>query len=72
MPVNELTARMETMEIRLMHHEASIEALTQTLLQQEQLIKSQGSAIERIESLLNALSATHTAVPGDEPPPPHY
>jgi SlyX protein len=72
MTVNELSARMETLEIRLMHQEASIEALTQTLLQQEQLIRSQGTAIERIESMIHALSSTHTAAPGDEPPPPHY
>jgi uncharacterized coiled-coil protein SlyX len=63
---------METLEIRLMHQEASIEALTQTLLQQEQLIRSQGTAIERIESMIHALSSTYTAAPGDEPPPPHY
>ena len=72
MTVNELSARMETMEIRLMHQDASIEALTQTLLQQEQLIRSQATAIERIESMIHALSSTHTAPPGGEPLPPHY
>ena len=69
---NELSSRMETLEIRLMHQEATIEELTQTLLQQEQLIRSQGIAIERIESMIHSLSATHSAPPGDEPPPPHY
>jgi SlyX protein len=69
---NELIARMETLEIRLMHQEATIEELTQTLLQQEQVVSAQGAAIERIESMMRALSSPHTAPPGDEPPPPHY
>jgi SlyX protein len=69
---NELASHMETLEIRLMHQEAAIEELTQTLLQQEQLIRSQGTAIERVESMIHSLSSTHTAPPGDEPPPPHY
>jgi SlyX protein len=72
MTVNELTARMETLEIRLMHQEASVEALTQTLLQQEHLIRSQGSAIERLESMIHALSTMHTPTPGEDTPPPHY
>jgi SlyX protein len=69
---NELSARLESLEIRLMHQEAAIEELTQTLLQQEQVVSSQLAAIERIESMMRALSTSHTAPPGDEPPPPHY
>jgi SlyX protein len=69
---NELSARLESLEIRLMHQEAAIEELTQTLLQQEQVVRSQLAAIERIESMMRALSTSHTAPPGDEPPPPHY
>lgn len=68
---NELSARLESLEIRLMHQEAAIEELTQTLLQQEQVVSSQLAAIERIESMMRALSTSHTAPPGDEPPP-HY
>ena len=69
---NELSARLESLEIRLMHQEAAIEELTQTLLQQEQVVSSQLTAIEHIESMMRALSTSHTAPPGDEPPPPHY
>jgi SlyX protein len=69
---NESSTRLETLEIRLMHQEAAIEELTQTLLRQAQLIRSQGTAIERIESMMRALSTSHTAPPGDETPPPHY
>ena len=69
---NELSTRLESLEIRLMHQEAAIEELTQTLLQQEQLVSSQVTAIERIESMMRALSSSPSAPPGDEPPPPHY
>ncbi len=69
---NELSTRLESLEIRLMHQEAAIEELTQTLLRQEQLVSSQVTAIERIESMMRALSSSSSAPPGDEPPPPHY
>ncbi|MGB5178989.1 MAG: SlyX family protein [Gammaproteobacteria bacterium] len=69
---NRLNTRLESLEIRLMHQEVAIEELTQTLLQQEQLVSAQVAAIERIESMLRALSSAHSAPPGDEPPPPHY
>lgn len=72
MKTNELASRIETLEIRLMHQEASIEALTQTLLQQEQRGNIQSAAIERLEAMIRGLSATHDALPGEEPPPPHY
>ena len=69
---NELSTRLESLEIRLMHQEAAIEELTQTLLQQEQLVSSQVTAIERIESMMRSLSSSSSAPPGDESPPPHY
>ena len=72
MNTNELASRIETLEIRLMHQEASIEALTQTLLQQEQRSNVQSASIERLEAMIRSLSSTHDALPGEEPPPPHY
>jgi uncharacterized coiled-coil protein SlyX len=69
---NELSERLESLEIRLMHQEAAIEELTQALLLQEQLVGSQVAAMERIESMMRALSTSHTAPPGGDPPPPHY
>lgn len=69
---NELASRIETLEIRLMHQEASIEALTRTLLLQEQLVNTQSAAIERLEAMIRGLSSTHDTLPGEEPPPPHY
>ena len=67
---NELASRIETLEIRLMHQEASIEALTRTLLLQEQLVNTQSAAIERLEAMIRGLSSTHDTLPGEEPPPP--
>ena len=69
---NDLTARLESLEARLMHQEASIEELTRTQLRQEQLIRSQLSAIDRLQAMIRSLSGTHDATPGEEPPPPHY
>jgi uncharacterized coiled-coil protein SlyX len=69
---NELASRIETLEIRLMHQEASIEALTRTLLQQEQLVNAQSAAIEHLKAMIRGLSSTHDVLPGEEPPPPHY
>jgi len=69
---NELISRLESLETRLMHQEASIEELTRTLLRQEQLISSQMAAIDRLQAMIRSLSATHDAPSGEEPPPPHY
>ena len=69
---DELTSRIEALEIRLMDQEASIEEMTRTLLNQEQLLRLQQGNIERLEQLLQSLSAGSINRPGEEPPPPHY
>ena len=69
---NDLSTRLESVETRLMHQEASIEELTRTLLRQEQLISSQVAAIDRLQAMIRSLSGTHDTPPGEEPPPPHY
>jgi SlyX protein len=69
---NDLSTRLESLETRLMHQEASIEELTRTLLRQEQLISSQVAAIDRLQAMIRSLSGTHDAPAGGEPPPPHY
>ena len=55
-----------------MDQEASIEEMTRTLLNQEQLLRLQQETIERLEQLLQALSDGSINHPGEEPPPPHY
>ena len=69
---DELTSRIEALEIRLMDQESSIDEMTRTLLSQEQLLRLQQESIERLEQLLQSLSAGSINRPGEEPPPPHY
>lgn len=67
----ESNARIESLETRLMHHEASIEELTRTLIDQEQRIRQQTETIKRLDAQIRGLQSP-TASPGEEPPPPHY
>lgn len=67
-----LHARIEELESRLMHQEASIEELTRTLLQQEQRLTAQAQAMERLDAQLRSLSDPHTLPSAEESPPPHY
>jgi SlyX protein len=69
---NELSSRLESLETRLMHQEASIEELTRTLLRQEHLISAQVAAIDRLQAMIRSLSVTQDAPSGEESPPPHY
>jgi uncharacterized coiled-coil protein SlyX len=69
---DELTARIEMLETRLMHQEAAIDELTRTLLAQEQLIRSQGEMLQRLEALVQRLSTADLTAVEDNAPPPHY
>jgi len=69
---DELTNRIEALEIRLMDQEAAIDEMTRTLLNQEQLLRLQQKTIQRLEQLLQSLSAGSINRPGEEPSPPHY
>ena len=68
----ELNARIETLEIRLLHQEAALEEITRTMLNQERLLKQQAETIERLEVQLRAVIPTPMASPEEETPPPHY
>lgn len=68
----ELISRIESLETRLMHQEASLDEITRTLLRQEQLVNRQLQAIETLQSQLQTLTDTGVTPPGEEPPPPHY
>lgn len=69
---DELRARVESLESRLMHQEAAIEELTRTLLQQERFIGRQVATIERLEKQLLSLLAANLNPPPEDGPPPHY
>lgn len=68
----ELDARLETLEIRFMHQETSLNELTRALLEQEQLARKHAETIERLEAQIRALTVSSPAAPADEAPPPHY
>jgi len=68
---NDSNARIETLEIRLAHQEASIEELTHTLLRQEQHIREHTKNLERLELQVRALAPADGAPVADEKPP-HY
>jgi uncharacterized coiled-coil protein SlyX len=69
---DELTDRIEQLEMRLMHLEAAIDEMTRTLLQQEQLTARQADIIQQLENQLKGLSAVVSNPAEREPPPPHY
>ena len=68
----DLIARIEALESRLMHQEATIDELTRALIGQEQLVTSQKQAIETLEQQIQSLNAASIMQPGEEPLPPHY
>ena len=69
---DELTPRIEMLETRLMHQEATLDELTRTLLEQEQLVRKQGEVIRKLEMLVQRLSSTELTATEDTTPPPHY
>jgi len=68
----DLIARIEALESRLMHQEATIDELTRALIGQEQLATSLKKAVETLEQQIQSLNAASIMQPGEEPPPPHY
>jgi SlyX protein len=64
--------RLESLETRIMHQDATIDELTRTLLRQEQLMNKQVKAIKHLEEQIRGLNAASPGVAADEPPPPHY
>lgn len=72
MNTNDLVARIEALESRLMHQEATIDELTRALLEQEQQVNLQKKAIEMLERQVRSINPASIMHPGEEPPPPHY
>ena len=68
----DLRMRLENLEIRLAHHEAAMDELTRTLLQQERLLAEQAESLRRLEAQLRAATPSLIALRDEETPPPHY
>ncbi len=66
-----LSTRIEALESRITHQEASLDEITRTLLRQELLLNKQLRAIEILQQQLQSLTDAGATSPGDETPP-HY
>jgi SlyX protein len=64
--------RLESLETRIMHQDATIDELTRTLLRQEQLMSKHVKAIKHLEEQIRGLTDSNPGMAADEPPPPHY
>ena len=69
---NDLSDRVDSLEIRLMHLEAALDEMTRTLLTQETQLRSQTELIRLLETQIKGLADAGSNDPGKEPPPPHY
>lgn len=67
----DMETRLESLESRLMHQEASLEEMTAALLAQERLVRQQAELIEQLQGQVRALNMSGGLPPGDEKPP-HY
>ena len=68
----DIKTRIESLESRLMHQDATLDELTRTLLNQEQLLNKQIEIIKRLEEQVRGMSTAHPGTTTNEPPPPHY
>ena len=72
--------RVADLEIRLMHQEDTIDALTETLVRQQKVIDQLQQQLEGLRGRVSALeenrsgeqSGEDTADTGQQEPPPHY
>lgn len=72
--------RVADLEIRLMHQEDTIDALTETLVRQQKVIDQLQQQLESLRGRVSALeeqrsggeSEENTAETGQQEPPPHY
>ena len=69
---SEQNERIESLEVRLMHLEATLDELTSTLLKQEEKSRLQQVRIKQLENQINGLQSKQAESAIDEPPPPHY
>ena len=69
---NDIKARLESLETRIMHQDAAIDELTRTLLSQELLMNKQVKIIKHLEEQVRGLSSSNSSASVNEPPPPHY
>lgn len=66
-----ILARIEDLEIRITHQDATLDELTRVLLEQEKIIKLQARKIKQLEGEVKALAPPSNNT-SDNEIPPHY
>lgn len=64
--------RIIELESRIAFQEDSIQSLSQTLRDQQQVIDRMETSIEELRQRLKAINLSPLESEADEPPPPHY
>lgn len=68
-----MQADIEDLQVRFAHQELAIEALSDAVVRQEQLIAALRGELDRVKNDLRELRPSPLGQDGgDEPPPPHY
>lgn len=70
--VNDLTGRLEALEIRVAYQDQTIEDLNDTITAQWQELERLKRMIQRLEDQVREAEASAGGPNLPEPPPPHY
>ena len=64
---------IEDLQIRFAHQEMAIEALTETVTEQDRLIGALREQVSRLEQMMKEIKPSPLGADAEaEPPPPHY
>ncbi len=66
-----MESRLTDLEIRYAHQEATLESLSETVLQQQRLLQTLSEELRRLREQLRSLSPGEAEAAADETPP-HY
>ncbi len=67
-----MESRVAELEFKLAHQELSLEALTQSTLEQQRQIDELRIQIKYLKSLISQAGQAAVGLESDETPPPHY
>jgi SlyX protein len=67
-----MESRLEDLEIRIAHQDATLEELTHTALEQQHRIDDLAAQVDYLKSLLKELTPSAVAPQSEETLPPHY
>lgn len=67
-----MNERITAIEIHLMHHENSLQELSDVIARQQQEISQLQSDLHRLTDLLQRVAPAMVCTEEEEEPPPHY